>query len=145
MNLPDPAINIGPSADLNEWNSWFVGVPYWLWSDVPTSGRVVETEQGITITLEHGAPELEWDMGDGTVLQCGVGTPWVTPPVGELPESPTCGHRYEVPGSYAVSVTATWTVHWTGLGFSGSFPVSRSSTSDPMEVGELHSLLVEPK
>ena len=90
-----------------------------------------------------------WSMGDGTSVTCpgtrAAGTPWQYG-YGGLP-SPTCGHTYTRPSvgqpgeAFTVTVTAYWTVTWSGGGESGTIPL-QMSRSIPKRVGEVQSVLV---
>lgn len=68
-----------------------------------------------------------------------------TAPVGAT--SPTCGHTYTWPsrtktnpqGTYRITATAHWNVHWTALGYTGTIPVTTTDTRD-LPVTELHAL-----
>ena len=143
MDFPVPTINYGPVPDpMSEFPGHYIGVPYWYWTDNTAGPRSLSnTEQGITIELYADAPAVVWDMGDGTVLACGPGTPW-----GAVSgqESPTCGHRYQYPGQYTITVTATWQVQWSGMGQSGTVEMSTTNTLGPISYGEIHTFLVEP-
>lgn len=145
MEFPTPTINYGPSPERNEWGLHFIGVPYWYWTDntaMPTTHTV--TQNGITITFSVSAAHIVWDFGDGTVKACGPGTPWA-PAVFEAKDSPTCGHRYQQPGTYTVTVTAAWTVHWAAMGASGTIPVTMTHSDHPHQYHEIHALLVDPE
>lgn len=146
MDLSAPTIRIGPSPALNPWDTMLVGVPYWAWTTTRAPEPVTASEGPITITMTAADPVIHWNFGDGTTKRCGLGTPWHAPQVaGSLPDSPTCGHRYEQPGTYTITATAHWTVHWTGMGESGDITVTRSTTNPPVTIREVHSLNTGPR
>ncbi len=80
-------------------------------------------------------------MGDGTRVTCtGPGTPYDAkgPRAGKT--SPDCGYNggYAKAGTYQVSATTYWTVHWTtGRGASGDIAQSRVSGTVPVQINEL--------
>jgi len=86
------------------------------------------TAGAVTVTATAKVTSVTWDMGDGTRVQCGAGTPY-SPSYGAAP-SPTCGHRYQRPGDYTITATSNWVVDWTGGGTSGRLTLSLDSTSN---------------
>ncbi|WP_091929682.1 ATP/GTP-binding protein [Blastococcus sp. DSM 46786] len=128
--------------------SGLVGLPVWMWTERgeaflgPTRQSV--SAGGVTVAAVGRVGRIVWDMGDGTTVVCGAGTPYS--PGAEGP-SPDCGHVYaeassrHVPGGgpWPVTATSTWTVTWSGGGLSGSEMLELSSSSE-LFVGELHVL-----
>ncbi len=128
--------------------SGLVGLPVWMWTERgeaflgPTRQSV--SAGGVTVAALGRVGRIVWDMGDGTTVVCGAGTPYS--PGAEGP-SPDCGHVYaeassrHVPGGgpWPVTATSTWTVTWSGGGLSGSETIELSSSS-ALFVGELHVL-----
>ncbi|MDT0275505.1 ATP/GTP-binding protein [Blastococcus goldschmidtiae] len=128
--------------------SGLVGLPVWMWTERgeaflgPTRQSV--SAGGVTVAAVGRVGRIVWDMGDGTTVVCGAGTPYS--PGAEGP-SPDCGHVYaeassrHVPGGgpWPVTATSTWTVTWSGGGLSGSETLELSSSSE-LFVGELHVL-----
>lgn len=144
LELPKPAIKLGPDPRANEWDMAVVGYPLWMWTaDGDTVSRTV-TEQGIQIDLSATRDRVVFDFGDGTSQVCTSMTPL---PASFTPgaASPDCGHTYQhasLPaGSYTVSATAYWTFHWSALGYSGTLPGHVAATRR-VPVGELQSVLV---
>ncbi|WNV75297.1 hypothetical protein [Geodermatophilus sp. DSM 44513] len=88
--------------------------------------------------------QVAWDMGDGTTVICGAGTPYTA---GVEGPSPDCGHVYvkassrHVPGGgpWPITATTTWTITWSGGGLSGTETLELSSSAE-LFVGELHVL-----
>ncbi|WP_448642307.1 ATP/GTP-binding protein [Geodermatophilus sp. URMC 63] len=127
--------------------SGLVGLPVWMWTERgeaflgPTRQSV--SAGGVTVTAVGEVSRIVWDMGDGTTVVCGAGTPY-TP--GSERESPDCGHVYaqastrHVPdGAWPVTATSTWTITWSGGGLSGTETLELSSSAELL-VGELHVL-----
>lgn len=127
--------------------SGLVGLPVWMWTE-PGEEYLGPTRQsvsagGVTVTAVGEVSRIAWDMGDGTTVVCGAGTPYVPGVVGE---SPDCGHVYgqastrHVPGgAWPVTATSTWTITWSGGGLSGTETLELSSSAE-LVVGELHVL-----
>jgi hypothetical protein len=117
-----------------------VGYPIWLWADGGTVSRTVsETIGGNSVSISIRLKSVDWDLGDGTVLQCNRGTPWRVGTIAGS-SSPTCGHVYTVPGSYNVVATSRWEIDWTAGGQSGTMNHSISA-SRRFDVGEIHVLI----
>lgn len=138
MGLHAPQIGIVPEP--GEGNAGVVGMPTWMWVESAsprTFGPISEqaTASGHTVTANAKVTKLEWDMGDGKTVTCtGKGTKYEDH-YGKK-DSPDCGHRYTEQGDYDVTVTATWSISWSGLGQSGTIPMSleRSATITMGEV-----------
>lgn len=131
MNLEAITIGIAPEPPATA----VVSVPVWLWVDGPGAGSfgtqtATATLEGVTVTATATADEVRWDLGDGTTISCGAGTPYEPRFGGEA--SPDCGHTYsresgfEPGGAYTVTATTTWVVQWEGAGQSGTI------TMDPL-------------
>lgn len=144
LTLPPPDPQLGPDPTANPWGVVAVGYPLWLWTPGPDTVAAGVTAQGITVGLTARRTTTTFDMGDGTTLQCTTTTPYpgpTTPPT----ESPTCGYRYlrlpAQPGAgYTLRTTTHWTVTWTALGQTGSFPMTRAATRH-LDVAEIQSLI----
>ncbi|ADB73445.1 hypothetical protein [Geodermatophilus obscurus] len=144
MELSAPQIRMAPPPGST---SGLVGLPVWMWTE-RTGATVGPVEQsasagGLTVTAVGRLSRIVWDMGDGTTVSCGAGTPY---PPGAEGESPDCGHVYaqassrHVPGgAWPVTATSTWTITWSGGGLSGTETLELSATAD-LVVGELHVL-----
>jgi hypothetical protein len=127
--------------------SGLVGLPVWMWTE-PGEEHLGPTRQsvsagGVTVTAVGEVSRIAWDMGDGTTVVCGAGTPYVP---GAGGESPDCGHVYaqastrHVPGgAWPVTATSSWTITWSGGGLSGTETLELSSSAE-LVVGELHVL-----
>lgn len=127
--------------------SGLVGLPVWMWTERgeqflgPTRQSV--SAGAVTVTAVGEVSRIVWDMGDGTAIVCGAGTPYSP---GAAGASPDCGHVYaqassrHVPGgAWPVTATSTWTITWSGGGLSGTETLELSSSAE-LFVGELHVL-----
>lgn len=144
LNIPDPSLKLGPEPSNNEWNMAVVGLPVWLWTSEAASRRISVTRSGYTFTLTGRRTKVTYDPGDSTgTITCTATTPYPGASAAGKP-SPTCGHTYQrpsIPGTYRVTARASWTVHWTALGYSGDVPLQVTSQRD-VRVGELQSIRV---
>ncbi|MEU2770959.1 ATP/GTP-binding protein [Streptomyces diastaticus] len=128
LTLRPPSI-ASPRGD----GKYLIGMPMWMWVDrsASTWGPTSESASagGVTVTATATVDRLVWTMGDGTSVTCnGPGTPY-TKNQG-MKASPTCGHKYEKPGSRTVEVTAHWEVDWevtSGGADSGTLTTTRSN------------------
>ncbi len=128
--------------------SGLVGLPVWMWTERGEQflgpARQSVSAAGVTVAAVGEVSRIVWDMGDGTTVVCGPGTPYSPGVQGELPD---CGHVYaqassrHVPGggSWPITATSTWTVTWSGGGLSGTETLELSSSAE-LFVGELHVL-----
>jgi hypothetical protein len=128
--------------------SGLVGLPVWMWTERAenVSGPITRSASDGPVAVEATGvvSAITWDMGDGTTVTCGLGTPY---PAGADGPFPDCGHTYtrasdnHVPGGgpWPISATTTWTVTWSGGGRSGTEVVQLPS-SGALRVGELHVL-----
>src|SRR4051794_3846682 len=145
MTLRAPEIEMAPPPGSA---SGLVGLPVWMWGerspDTTGPARASASAGGVTVTAVAEVGRVVWDMGDGTTVVCGAGTPY---PPGAEGESPDCGHVYaeassrHVPGGgpWPITATSTWTVTWSGGGLSGTESLELSSSAE-LFVGELHVL-----
>ncbi len=120
-----------------------IGMPTWMWVSNRadnTWGPITReaTAAGFTVTATAKVVKIVWNMGDGSSVTCtGPGTQY-SDGYGKQ-SSPTCGHTYTRPGSYAVSATSYWEVSWSGIGQSGVIPVNFTSTAN-ITMGEVQVL-----
>jgi len=140
MNLR--AIDMGLVPESGPDRVGLVGLPNWMWVENPsptTWGPVTRSASagGFTVTATARVGRVSWDMGDGDVVQCGAGTPYQDS--FGLKFSPTCGHRYERQGRYTVTAASRWMVQWSGMGQSGTIPMTLSTSKD-ITIGEMQVL-----
>ena len=148
LTLPEPTTHLGPDPTANRWNMAVVGYPLWLWADGNPHLTTTTTQYGHTFTLTAQRTHLTFTMGDGTTLTCTTATPYPLPRPATLGQpSPDCGHTYtraSLPkGTYTITATAHWQVHWAGLGHTGTLPTTTTATRT-LGVGELQAVVVTP-
>lgn len=142
IGLRGPVIGIAPDPS----GAALVGLPVYLWTEQYGPGDSyadVESEAGLVVTITATAVEIEWDMGDGTVVYCDTSNPGVPyhPDYGAEPSE--CGHVYERPsldepdGRYRIVATTRWLIEYdSNVGPDGSFPY-RTSSETALTVHEL--------
>lgn len=145
MTLRAPEIGMAPPPGSS---SGLVGLPVWMWVEpsLNTTGpaQASASAGAVTVTAVAQVSQVVWDMGDGSRVTCGLGTPYRE---GVGTASPDCGHVYErassrhVPGGgpWPITATSTWTITWSGGGLSGTETLELSSSAE-LFVGELHVL-----
>lgn len=124
-----------------------IGFPTWLWAADrtaqtwgPTSASA-SAGAGYTVTARAGAFRVQWEMGNGDVVECrGPGTEWVQAYGKE--DSPTCGYRYVDDGDYTVQAVTFWTLTWAGMGQSGTIPLALFSRGQ-ISMGEVQAIRIK--
>ena len=140
-----PTPGMAPSMDGEQ----ITGFPSWLWLD-PANWAPVEataSAAGVSVTVTATPVRVEWDMGDGTVVDCdGPGVVWN--PTGPNPDDTDCEHVFqhtsvdEPGGRYAGSVTIVWSIAWrANTGDTGTLPEGRSSTPLSLLVNEMQAVV----
>lgn len=141
MNLTPISIGIVPEDAPGAVG--LVGLPTWLWVENPgpqSWGPITRSASsgGVTVTATARVQRVRWLMGDGGVVTCtGPGTRYEDR--FGTNESPTCGYRYRAEGTYRVRAESSWVVSWSGMGRSGTIPVT-TTASTSVTIGELHVL-----
>ncbi|WP_254920781.1 ATP/GTP-binding protein [Blastococcus mobilis] len=145
MVMGAPGIRLAPPPGST---SGLVGLPVWMWTERGEQllGPIRQSVSagGVTVAAVGQVSRIVWDMGDGTTVVCGAGTPY---PPGVDGESPDCGHVYARAssrhvaggGPWPITATSTWTITWSGGGLSGTETLELSSSAE-LFVGELHVL-----
>lgn len=141
ISLLPPRIAVAPRRSKGP---GLVGLPVWMWA---SSGAAYfgpltasASDRGLTVGITARVDRIVWAMGDGGKVTCtGPGTPYDAggPRAGQT--SPDCGYDrgYGRAGTYRVSATTYWTVHWSGGGESGDIAQSRVSGTVPVQINEL--------
>jgi hypothetical protein len=159
MSFVAPQLGLSPYVQSAN-HVGIVNVPIWMWVTDPgptTTGPQTKTAAlgGVSITATGTVDHIDWSMGAGQTVTCkGAGTPFTRSMAAgkslkDVPSSPTCGFKYAKSsrcvksGSYNVTATAYWTVHWTGGGMQGDIPLN-FSRSIPLQVTDLRPVLVDP-
>ena len=143
MNLTPVTIGIVPEDKPG--SVGLVGLPVWLWASSPNQhswGPITRSASagGFTVTATAKVTKVRWQMGDGGVVVCtGPGTVYEDR-YGKS-DSPTCGYTYTRQGTYTVRAESTWSVAWSGMGRSGTIPVTLNRATT-ITVGELQVITV---
>ena len=122
------AVSIGIVPEPLPGRIGLVGMPVWMWDANPgpsTWGPMTKSAAagGYTVTATAKVSRVVWSMGDGEVTVCrSPGTPYQDS--FGMKGSPDCGYTYSRQGRYVVRATSYWTVNWSGMGRSGSIPLS---------------------
>lgn len=141
MHLRAVDIGITPPAGPDSYT--LIGIPTWLWVDEPsqaTWGPITRSASAgaVTVSATAHVSDVVWDMGDGTRVSCGRGTPYAAGHGAD--PSPTCGHTYATPGRFDVSATSHWTVEWEGAGQAGTITLTLTDDSS-VWVRQAHGLI----
>ncbi len=141
MNLRPVSIGIVPE-DIPG-SVGLVGMPVWMWATSPDQqswGPITRTASagGVTVTATATVGRVRWQMGDGSVVVCTDPGTVYEDRFGKS-DSPTCGHTYQRQGTYTVSAESQWSVAWSGMGQSGTIPITLSD-STTITIGELQVL-----
>lgn len=127
-----------------------VGMPLWLWPRNPTPNQTgpttaSATEQGHTVTITAKAQSITWNLGNNTPpITC---TTWKQPHKNTHPNTPvTCGAQtgYPKQGTYTITATTNWTIHWQGIGQHGTLHHT-TTTQQTLKIGELQALNTNPR
>jgi hypothetical protein len=134
MSLKHPDINIVP----NPGGKGLVGLPVWMWTTFdwnPPAQQSQDPTGTVSVSIAASVESVTWDMGDGSKIVCGPGTPYD----GSSRPSPNCGHVYTRPGDYTVTATATWVGTWSDTTtLNGTLgPRLVSSPGTTIHIGEL--------
>lgn len=141
LDLPEPGIGSAPCTGPGCMGA--VGMPVWLWTAPWSTYTDSASIRGYTVVLTATPSHIDWDLGDGTALRCGQGTPYDTSY--GITSSPTCGHTYHVTSAdqpaqaYPITATMTWNVTWSGAA-AGSTTTSTTQTV-PVRIGEYQTVI----
>ena len=120
MRLRAVGVGLTPPAESGSYT--LVGIPTWLWVAHPSATTwgpksATATSGQVSVTATARVASVSWELGDGTVVECGQGTAYQA--AYDDQPSPTCGHQYRKPGKYNISATSHWVVDWSGAGQTG--------------------------
>ncbi|NUS15645.1 MAG: hypothetical protein HOY69_30340 [Streptomyces sp.] len=141
MRLEGADVGIAPSPKSQGGS---VGFPVWVWNRPgarttgPTSATA--TALGVTVTATARARNVAWNFGDGTAVNCAFpGVAYKASFAAQPPQAAKrqCGFAgYDTPGTYTVTATTTWAVHWVGGGQQGDLTTTRTSQVQ-IRIGEV--------
>ncbi|MFJ8579016.1 hypothetical protein [Micromonospora sp. NPDC093277] len=141
ITLRPPRIAVAPRRSNGP---GLVGLPVWMWASTGRSYfgplQASASDRGLTVRITARVTRVVWTMGDGTEITCtGPGTAYDAKGRWAGQTSPDCGYDrgYARAGTYQVSATTYWTVHWRGGGHSGDIAQSRASGTVPVQINEL--------
>lgn len=127
-----------------------VGMPLWLWPKHPTPNQLgpttaSATDAGYTVTITAKAKSITWNLGNNTPpITC---TTWKQPHNNTHPATPvTCGAQtgYPKQGTYTITATTNWEIHWQGIGQTGTLHHT-TTTQQTLKIGELQALNTNPR
>jgi len=147
MQIEPPQIGMTGGGQMQ-----LVGWPVWLWVQDPDTYTHAVTKSvdagGVPLSATARFDKTVWDMGDGNQVECTQTTEYSSRYGGD--PSPTCGYTYSEQSNkqpddvYTITVTAYWTVTWSGGGEFGTIPLDVSQSAQ-VKVGEMQVLRnVEP-
>ena len=140
LQVPAPTIMIGPDPAKNQWNALAIGMPIWLHVTNAFNTSSHTTEDGIAIELSAHQDSLTVDWGDGTVITC-TSTTQRPPNIDPRKKSPTCGHVYQDPAVYTITVTGNWIATWWAQNQAGDIPLT-STAHTTLEIAEFEAVVV---
>lgn len=121
-----------------------VGLPVWVWNGKgprttgPTSASA--TALGLTVTATAHVQSVGWNFGNGTRVTCAFPGVAYAASFGTMPPAASrgqCGFPgYTATGTYTVTATSTWAVHWAGGGQQGDLTTTRTSQVQ-IRIGEV--------
>ena len=151
LGITSPTIVTAPPST----GSVPLGMPVWLavdTSDPAGWGRLTGSgcDGSLCVSIEAWVRELEWRMGDGTVVRCSreQNVAW-RPGLSYLEPAGVCHHYFEHPsrdlagGRYPVEVVAHWRTYWQApsLGRDGFLDHSLPPVSTSVRVVEVQVLV----
>lgn len=88
----------------------------------PAAQTLTTTVLGVAVTVRATPTTFTWDFGDGTapLTTTDPGAPW---------PHPTITHPYTAPGTYAVTLSTTWTGQYQVAGTTTWQPVTGTATT----------------
>ncbi|MDG4763195.1 hypothetical protein O7632_03590 [Solwaraspora sp. WMMD406] len=141
INFTKPVIRTAPSPG----TTGLVGLPIWLWSQRSETAwgpqDESESDRGLTVRVVGKVTEVRFDMGNGDTVTCERGdafTPYDRTVHGA--SLPDCGYRpgYDAPGTYEITATTYWEVHWELNGeFQEVFDTQTLTSTATVEIEEL--------
>ncbi len=138
--LPEPGVN--PPLD----SGGIVNLGMWLAVANPQPVDVTATGRGTSVTVVATLATTEFDMGDGTTVECEGGGVPIDPnsPDWDSVEAGPCGHTYadrSRGGPFEITITTTWVVTWAATdGRSGTAPDVVRTASFPYDVREIQTV-----
>ena len=140
LGVPTPTVRLGPDPSWNQWKLLAVGLPIWLWTEGVQPQTAATSMEGIDIQMQAVPGGATVDWGDGTVIWCATMTS-KTRYTDPLLMSPDCGHKYEHPGDYTITVTQQWIVDWAALNQHGQLQLQSAGTYPNLPIRNFHAVV----
>ena len=140
LGVPAPVVRLGPDPSWNKWKLLAVGLPIWLWTEGIQPQTAATSAEGIDIQMQAAPGGATVDWGDGTVIWCATMTS-KTRYTDPLLMSPDCGHKYEHPGDYTITVTQQWIVDWAALNQHGQLQLQSVGTYPNLPIRNFHAVV----
>ena len=140
LGVPAPVVRLGPDPSWNQWKLLAVGLPIWLWTEGVQPQSAATSAEGIDIQMQAAPGGATVDWGDGTVIWCATMTS-KTRYTDPLLMSPDCGHKYEHPGDYTITVTQQWIVDWAALDQKGQLQLQSVGTYPNLPIRNFHAVV----
>ena len=140
LGVPAPVVRLGPDPSWNKWKLLAVGLPIWLWTEGVQPQSAATSAEGIDIQMQAAPGGATVDWGDGTVIWCATMTS-KTRYTDPLLMSPDCGHKYEHPGDYTITVTQQWIVDWAALDQKGQLQLQSVGTYPNLPIRNFHAVV----
>ena len=140
LGVPAPVVRLGPDPSWNQWKLLAVGLPIWLWTEGVQPQTAATSMEGIDIQMQAAPGGATVDWGDGTVIWCATMTS-KTRYTDPLLMSPDCGHKYEHPGDYTITVTQQWIVDWAALNQKGQLQLQSVGTYPNLPIRNFHAVV----
>ena len=140
LGVPAPVVRLGPDPSWNQWKLLAVGLPIWLWTEGVQPQTAATSMEGIDIQMQATPGGATVDWGDGTVIWCATMTS-KTRYTDPLLMSPDCGHKYEHPGDYTITVTQQWIVDWAALNQKGQLQLQSVGTYPNLPIRNFHAVV----
>ena len=140
LGVPAPTVRLGPDPSWNKWKLLAVGLPIWLWTEGVQPQSAATSAEGIDIQMQATPGGATVDWGDGTVIWCATMTS-KTRYTDPLLMSPDCGHKYEHPGDYTITVTQQWIVDWAALNQHGQLQLQSVGTYPNLPIRNFHAVV----
>ena len=140
LGVPAPVVRLGPDPSWNKWKLLAVGLPIWLWTEGIQPQTAATSMEGIDIQMQATPGGATVDWGDGTVIWCATMTS-KTRYTDPLLMSPDCGHKYEHPGDYTITVTQQWIVDWAALNQHGQLQLQSAGTYPNLPIRNFHAVV----
>lgn len=129
-----------------------VGLPVWMWVNNPNQDTYgpwtqSDTIRGLAISGTAKVTSIDWNMGDGTVINCANPGSAYDVSYG-IKSSPDCGYSYprmskdQPGGKYAVSATSYWQFDWQAGGQTGTATTTAQSVTQ-LDIGEMQTVIVK--